>query len=243
MVCSIWIWNPPCMSRNGSGWSNRIFIPGNLPAPTRASQALGHVPGNGLGGANVTYVISPCPARCPGPPVRLDHLVKNGKNAACVFRSYRFPGWLVWRACWRLQAAAAPRAGAPVTRLGDEIMVAGQLFHTGTRVVLWTDPGGYDAYRVERRFAPFDKSDWETSHADVRELQSPNRYGLRRPMVTKPDGTRESVLTPEQIEQVRGGGWDLPLLQSVVDQFVLHFDVAGVSRQCFNTLQDHRDLS
>ncbi len=154
--------------------------------------------------------------------------------------------WLAGLACvlaFTSGCRTAPRAGAPVTRLGDEIMVAGQLFHTGTRVVLWTDPGGYDAYRVERRFAPFDKSDWETSHADVRELQSPNRYGLRRPMVTKPDGTRESVLTPEQIEQVRGGGWDLPLLQSVVDQLVLHFDVAGVSRQCFNTLQDHRDLS
>ena len=28
-----------------------------------------------------------------------------------------------------------------------------------------------------------------------------------------------------------------------MDQFVIHFDVAGVSRNCFNTLQDHRDLS
>jgi N-acetylmuramoyl-L-alanine amidase len=137
----------------------------------------------------------------------------------------------------------APRPGERVVRIGDEIMVAGQLFHTGTRVVLWTDPGGYDAYRVERRFAPFDKSDWETSHAEVRELRTPNRYGLRQPMVTKPDGGRQSLLTPEQVEQVRGGGWDLPLLQTIVDQFVLHFDVAGVSRNCFNTLQDHRDLS
>src|SRR5262249_2063246 len=44
-------------------------------------------------------------------------------------------------------------------------------------------------------------------------------------------------------ERVRGGGWDLPLLQEVVDQFVLHFDVCGVSRQCFKVLQDRRDLS
>jgi N-acetyl-anhydromuramyl-L-alanine amidase AmpD len=42
---------------------------------------------------------------------------------------------------------------------------------------------------------------------------------------------------------VRGGGWDLPTLQRVVDQFVIHFDVAGTSRQCFNILQDHRGLS
>src|SRR5690242_2873266 len=46
----------------------------------------------------------------------------------------------------------------PLVRSGDEIVVCGQYFHTNTPVVLWTDPGGYDAYRVERRFAPFDKS-------------------------------------------------------------------------------------
>ncbi|MDB6021419.1 MAG: negative regulator of beta-lactamase expression [Pedosphaera sp.] len=111
-------------------------------------------------------------------------------------------------------------------------MVAGQYVHTGTRVVLWTDPGGYDAYRVERRFGPFDKSDWESSQAEVRELRSPNRYDMR---------TRG--LTDAEVERVRGGGWDLPLLQKVVDQFVIHFDVAGVSRECFKTLQDKRDLS
>jgi N-acetyl-anhydromuramyl-L-alanine amidase AmpD len=51
------------------------------------------------------------------------------------------------------------------------------------------------------------------------------------------------VITPEQLEQVRGGGWDLPLLQQVVDQFVIHFDVAGTSRQCFTVLHDLRGLS
>ena len=125
-----------------------------------------------------------------------------------------------------------PRPGSALPKTGDEIMVAGQLFHTGTKVVLWTDPGGYDAYRVERRFAPFDHSDWDTSQQEVNDLRSPNRYSLRK-----------GKLTPEQIEKVRGGGWDLPLLQDVVDQFVLHFDVCGTSRQCFNILQDHRDLS
>jgi N-acetyl-anhydromuramyl-L-alanine amidase AmpD len=59
------------------------------------------------------------------------------------------------------------------------------------------------------------------------------RYNLRR----------ASSLTPEQIERVRGGGWDLPLLQSVVDQFVIHFDVCGTSRRCFEVLQDRRSLS
>lgn len=125
-----------------------------------------------------------------------------------------------------------PRPGAIEPRSGDEIVAAGQFFHTGTRVVLWMDPGGYDAYRVERRFSPLEKSDWEDSQAEVRGLTSPNRYNLRR-----------NGLSPEELERVRGGGWDLPTLQRVVDQFVLHFDVCGTSRQCFNVLQDHRDLS
>jgi N-acetyl-anhydromuramyl-L-alanine amidase AmpD len=94
------------------------------------------------------------------------------------------------------------------------------------------DPGGYDAYRVERRFSPLNKSDWDSSQAEVRGLTSPNRYNLRR-----------DSLTPEELERVRGGGWDLPTLQKVVDQFVIHFDVCGTSRQCFNVLQDRRDLS
>ena len=125
-----------------------------------------------------------------------------------------------------------PRAGKPEPRKGDEIVAAGQFFHTGTRVVLWLDPGGYDAYRVERRFAPIEMADWSNSCAEVRTLKTPNRYGLRA-----------KVLTADQIEKVRGGGWDLPLLQSVVDQFVLHFDDCGLSRTCFQMLQDDRDLS
>ncbi len=124
------------------------------------------------------------------------------------------------------------RPGQKEPRKGDEIVAAGQFFHTGTPVVLWLDPGGYDAYRVERRFSPIQTSDWSNSCAEVRTLKTPNRYGLRH-----------NRLTTNQIETVRGGGWDLPLLQSVVDQFVMHFDVCGTSRTCFLVLQDERDLS
>ncbi len=124
------------------------------------------------------------------------------------------------------------RPGSPASRTGDELVAAGRFIHTGTRVVLWMDPGGYDAYRVERRFSPIEESDWETSKAKVKGLTTPNRYGLRR-----------SVLSEAEAERVRGGGWDLPLLQRVVDQFVLHYDGSGTSRQCFKVLQDQRDLS
>src|SRR6516225_4010764 len=77
------------------------------------------------------------------------------------------------------EGEAAPKPGTFEPRRGDEIVAAGQFVHTGTRVVLWMDPGGYDAYRVERRFSPLDKADWEDSQAEVKELSSPNRYNLR----------------------------------------------------------------
>src|SRR5256714_12597712 len=125
-----------------------------------------------------------------------------------------------------------PSPGAYEPRRGDEIVVAGQFVHTGTPVVLWMDSGGYDAYRVERRFSPIEKADWEHSTAEVRDLRSPNRYNLRR-----------SGLSDDEIERVRGGGWDLPLLQKVVDQFVIHFDVAGASPEWFQGVPRYRRLS
>lgn len=155
-------------------------------------------------------------------------LLRLAVGRFCISRSLQLSFLLVFLS----GCAITPRPGAFEPRRGDEIVVAGQFFHTGTPVVLWMDPGGYDAYRVERRFSPIDKSDWAHSTEEVPELRSPNRYNMRR-----------AGLTDEEIERVRGGGWDLPLLQKVVDEFVIHFDVCGVSRQCFKVLQDHRDLS
>ncbi len=131
-----------------------------------------------------------------------------------------------------LFAGCATRPGTPLARKGDEIVVAGQLFHTGTRVITWMDPGGYDAYRVERRFSPIEESGWEKTQAAKPDIKSPARYGLR-----------SAQLTPQEIERLRGGGWDLPTLRRVVDQFVLHYDVCGIAKQCFNILHDHRGLS
>jgi hypothetical protein len=119
---------------------------------------------------------------------------------------------------------ADPSVGEPVARRGDEIVACGQLFHTTTRVVLWTDPGGYDAYRVERRFGPPEtKDDGGREHIGF--------------------GRRRVSLSPEQADRVRGGGWDLPLLQQFVDQFVIHYDVCGTSRRCFEVLHDKRGLA
>jgi N-acetylmuramoyl-L-alanine amidase len=131
-----------------------------------------------------------------------------------------------------LLAGCRTPPGKPVKRHGDEIVVAGQLFRTGTPVVTWMDPGGYDAYRVERRFSALEDAGWEKTREQAPGVRTPNRYGLRR-----------GGLAPEGLERVRGGGWDLDTLRGVVDQFVLHYDVCGTSRACFNVLHDHRGLS
>jgi N-acetyl-anhydromuramyl-L-alanine amidase AmpD len=122
------------------------------------------------------------------------------------------------------------RQGSKLERRGDEIMVCGQLYHTTAPVVLWTDPGGYDAYRLERRFVPIEQA--ATPPTEKRNRPMASRYTLRR-----------KGLSPDEIEQVRGGGWELPLLQKVVDQFVIHFDARGTSRRCFEVLHDVRGLS
>ena len=140
--------------------------------------------------------------------------------------------WATALAGMSLLAGCQHAPGTPAPRKGDEIVVAGQMFHTGTRVVTWMDPGGYDAYRVERRFAPIEESDWAATKAKLSGTETPNRYSQRK-----------GDLTPAELERVRGGGWDLPTLQRVVDQFVIHYDVCGIAKQCFNILHDHRNLS
>ena len=129
-------------------------------------------------------------------------------------------------------------------RKGDEIMVAGVLFHTGAPVVLWTDPGGYDAYRTEKRFAPIKNSSWEATKKDGGGPDSPARYSPRffRFAEKQPAPWPGIVLSDAQISGFRGGV-DLESLQGMVDQFVLHYDVCGTSRTCFRVLHDMRGLS
>jgi N-acetyl-anhydromuramyl-L-alanine amidase AmpD len=133
-----------------------------------------------------------------------------------------FP-WLVL-VLGAVASGADVRVGQAVPRLGDEIVVCGQLVHTTARVVLWMDPGGYDAYRVERRFGP----------PEPKDAKGREHIGF---------GRRRVDLSPEQAERVHGGGWDLPLLQQFVDQFVIHYDARGTSRSCFEILHDIRGLA
>lgn len=121
-----------------------------------------------------------------------------------------------------------PRPGEKLARCGDEIVVAGQLFHTGTRVVLWLDPKGYDAYRAQPVFSP---------------PTAPARPTAGKPA---PEGQRYSQRghLPNELEAaVATDGWTLENLRRQVDQFVIHYDVCGTSRTCFKVLQDMRTLS
>ena len=112
-------------------------------------------------------------------------------------------------------ASKPPRVGQQVPRKGDEIMVAGQLFHTGTPVVLWTDPGGYDAYRTERRFAPWDEV----------VVRAPPRRRVQRHRLAQP--LRRARAGPHRRGARAGPRRRLAarLLQEKVDQFVIHYDV------------------
>ncbi len=94
---------------------------------------------------------------------------------------------------------APPSTGA--VPAGDEIIVAGKRFSTGTRVITWQDPGGYNAYTIQ-----------------------PAVHGRRSP-AGGAAATRAPTLTQ---------------LRRRVDQFVLHYDGAGLSRRCFEVLQQRR---
>jgi len=143
-------------------------------------------------------------------------------------------------------APVQPKLGMQ-KRFGDEIMVCGQLYRIGAPVKLWLDVGGFDAYRTERRFSPFELRKWKSTIEEMKagkidfvtkpQESNPDRYGMRF------ESSLEQHFTPQQLEQVRGGGWNLELLRDKVDQFVLHFDVCGTSAQCFHVLHDRRGLS
>lgn len=120
-------------------------------------------------------------------------------------------------------APAGPLVNTPpASRKGDEIVVAGQMFHTGTRVVLWNDAGGLSGY------APAPKP------LSPREPPIP---GFQFAPRNTPAPPGSPTTRPVDLQNP-----DLATLQKIVDQFVLHYDGSGVADRCFSTLQ-RRGLS
>jgi N-acetyl-anhydromuramyl-L-alanine amidase AmpD len=118
-----------------------------------------------------------------------------------------------------LAGCRAAAAGGPGRwPAGGEIVVSGQRFAVAAPVVLWTQEPRYDAYREGPRFA----------------AQGPTgkRYRPGR-----------EARDPELAARVEREGWTLANLREQVDLLVLHYDVCGVSRECFRVLQDVRQLS
>jgi N-acetyl-anhydromuramyl-L-alanine amidase AmpD len=114
---------------------------------------------------------------------------------------------------------------AAATSRGDAIIAAGVKIPIGAPVVTWRDPGGYDAYR-ERCFF----SDRVLPRTPAPGCNTEKRYGARR-------------LEGEVAEIVSRSGWSVETLGKQLDLFVVHYDDAETSRNCFRVLQDLRGLS
>ncbi len=121
------------------------------------------------------------------------------------------------------QPIRVPPPPEPEVAIGDEIVVCGERVAIGAPVVLWTDPGGYDATSTTARFG--------TKRSSGPEDGEP-RY------------------TPGRAERGEGGAIllepdsrDLEGLRAIVDILVLHYDACGTSRSCFEILHDVRGLS
>jgi len=122
-----------------------------------------------------------------------------------------------------IQPIAARGRDPWVPPAGSELVACGRRFHVGAPVVLWTEPPRYDATSEHARFGP-----------DREGPDAPR--GLRYQPGRKERGDDGAVL-------VEPGSDDLDRLREVVDQFVIHYDVAGTSGRCFQVLQDLRGLS
>ena len=106
---------------------------------------------------------------------------------------------------------------------GRAIVVCGEQHDIGAPVVLWTDPGGYDATSTQLHFGP-----------PPAGVESPEPGTLRYDPGRVDRGSGARLVAPNA---------PLSALREQVDQFVLHYDVCGTSRTCFKVLQDRRGLS
>src|SRR5687768_15183232 len=89
---------------------------------------------------------------------------------------------ILFLACWctshRKPVQPVLTVAKKPPRRGDEIVVCGKRYSTGARVVLWTDPGGYDGYRTGRGSAPAE---------DAGSCDAAYTYGIRfNPVIAPP---------------------------------------------------------
>ena len=109
------------------------------------------------------------------------------------------------------------------------IVVAGEQFATNAPVVTYLDPDGYDGQREGCWF----RADRLLPTRPASGCDTPRRYSERR----------TGGLAPDVAAAVADQGWTLELLRQRIDQVVVHFDVCGCSKRCFEVLHDVRGLS
>jgi N-acetylmuramoyl-L-alanine amidase len=114
----------------------------------------------------------------------------------------------------------------PAIQPGAEMVVAGHPFAIDAPVVLWSQPGAYNAYAERCRFTPE-----QVMPSEPADPGTPARYSRRVP--------RSRSLR----RKVKADGWTLDHLRDQADLLVIHFDACGASRQCFKILHDVRGLS
>ncbi|MBL8862648.1 MAG: N-acetylmuramoyl-L-alanine amidase [Planctomycetes bacterium] len=138
-----------------------------------------------------------------------------------------------------------------VEPVNESIVVAGRRFHVGAPVVLWTEPPHYDAYSTEPRFmaadAPGARVGPRYEPGRVRRVQRDNPEWVPPPRAGEPDertaAQQQRRITESEEVLVEPFSTNLAAARRAVDQFVLHYDVCGLSQTCFRVLHDQRGLS
>ncbi len=120
-------------------------------------------------------------------------------------------------------STSGTRPTPPLPAASRAIVVCGREFPIDARIIRWDNRGGYDGY-LETGF--FDRSNVLPTQPAY-DCNTPQRYSVRAGLVENDD----TKMTDEQ------------LIRRHVDQIVIHYDAAGTSRRCFQTLHDIRGLS
>mmetsp|Transcript_5186 Transcript_5186/g.17126 ORF Transcript_5186/g.17126 Transcript_5186/m.17126 type:complete len:337 (+) Transcript_5186:186-1196(+) len=139
------------------------------------------------------------------------------------------------------------RPGTMLQRNGDEIVVCGQMFHTGTRVVTWLEHNGYNAYSctntVVQTASPPPPPALRYGTRKVRAKKGIVYPSSRLSLDRDDPSSRSNPFAAHNWEEVRPSYWDIINLQQAVHQVVIHYDGCGTARRCFKVLHDERTLS
>jgi N-acetylmuramoyl-L-alanine amidase len=129
----------------------------------------------------------------------------------------------------------------------DAIVICGRRVRIGTRVVLWTEDPYYDASSQTARFFGSDgrfpdKLGPRFQPGRVQSVRNPDYVppGVEDELDERTELQKRPTLDRTAVPADSHNSQDLA---DVVDQFVLHYDVCGLSSTCFRVLQDERMLS